>query len=169
MKLTEISAPDCCSEVVDCQWVCPADIPAPKCIGLVAQSNNGGPTSVTLHQVQVEYGAKNHRSLVRLGEPTPTFQCDDVLVAVGQQNASPCIERNCGIEVDKGGPSKVDYGTMASTNPKLFFGRDAAFEPKMIARIVAQGRDATLPNRKLPSGENIDTRRCPRLTSLRRR
>src|SRR3546814_18599406 len=73
------------------------------------------------------------RSLGPTCEPDPFFACDDVLVAVGQENAFPWIERDIGIDFDdRWGMPKVDEATMRSTHPKVFFGGDAAFGPKNI-------------------------------------
>ena len=88
--------------------------------------------------------AKGRRDLVPTGEPDQHFPCDDVLVAVGQENAFPWIERDCGIEFDKWNMPKVDPKTMASTNPKVFFGGDAAFGPKNIIWAVAHGHEAAI-------------------------
>ena len=62
--------------------------------------------------------------------PTQHFACDDVLVAVGQENAFPWIERDIGVNSINGTCRKSIAGTMASTHPKVFFGGDAAFGPK---------------------------------------
>ena len=84
-----------------------------------------------------------------------------MLVAVGQENAFPWIERDCGIEFDKWNMPKVDAKTMGSTNPKVFFGGDAAFGPKNIIWAVAHGHDAALSIHKLLSGEDITERPLP--------
>ena len=84
-----------------------------------------------------------------------------MLVAVGQENAFPWIERDVGIEFDKWDMPKVDTKTMASTNPKVFFGGDAAFGPKNIIWAVAHGHEAALSIDKFCSGEDIDDRPLP--------
>ena len=84
-----------------------------------------------------------------------------MLVAVGQENAFPWIERDCGVEFDKWNMPKVDAKTMGSTNPKVFFGGDAAFGPKNIIWAVAHGHDAALSIHKLCSGEDITERPLP--------
>src|SRR5262245_66314984 len=76
---------------------------------------------VTFQKVKAEYDAKGRRNLVPTGEPDQTIPADDVLVAVGQENAFPWIERDVGIEFDKWDMPKVDPKTMGSTNPKVFF------------------------------------------------
>jgi formate dehydrogenase beta subunit len=123
--------------------------------------DNGKLTGVTFQRVKAEYDAKGKRSLVPSGEPDETINCDDVLVAVGQENAFPWIERDCGVEFDKWNMPKVDAKTMGSTNPKVFFGGDAAFGPKNIIWAVAHGHDAALSIHKLLSGEDITERPLP--------
>ena len=91
---------------------------------------NGKLTGMMFEKVKAEYDAKGRRKLVPTGEPDQHFECDDVLVAVGQENAFPWIERDVGIEFDKWDMPKVDEMTMASTKPKVFFGGDAAFGPE---------------------------------------
>jgi NADPH-dependent glutamate synthase beta subunit-like oxidoreductase/ferredoxin len=123
--------------------------------------DNGKLTAVVFEKVKAEYDAKGKRSLVPSGEPDETIACDDVLVAVGQENAFPWIERDIGIEFDKWNMPKVDEKTFVSTNPKIFFGGDAAFGPKNIIWAVAHGHDAALSIHKLLSGEDITERPLP--------
>jgi ferredoxin len=98
---------------------------------------NGRLTGVVFEKVKAQYDAKGRRNLVPTGEPDQHFACDDVLVAVGQENAFPWIDRDIGIEFDKWGMPKVDPRTMASSHPRVFFGGDAAFGPKNIIWAVA--------------------------------
>src|ERR1700726_2691659 len=123
--------------------------------------DNGKLTGVTFQKVTAEYDAKARRNLAPSGEPDQTIACDDVLVAVGQENAFPWIERDCGVEFDQWNMPKVDAKTMASTNPKVFFGGDAAFGPKNIIWAVAHGHDAALSIDKLCSGLDIHDRPTP--------
>ncbi len=124
---------------------------------------SGKLTGVVFEKVKAEYDNKGGRKLVPSGEPDQHFPCDDVLVAVGQENAFPWIERQCGIEFDKWNMPKVDPKTMASTHPKVFFGGDAAFGPKNIIWAVAHGHDAALSIHKLLSGEDITERPLPQV------
>ena len=126
---------------------------------------NGRLTGVMFEKVQAEYDDKGRRRLVTTGEPDQHFECDDVLVAVGQENAFPWIERDAGIEFDKWDMPKVDTRTMASTKPKMFFGGDAAFGPKNIIWAVAHGHEAALSIDKLCSGEDMNERPLPRSRS----
>jgi formate dehydrogenase (NADP+) beta subunit len=123
--------------------------------------DNGKLTGVTFQKVRAEYDANGRRSLVPAGEPDQTIPCDDVLVAVGQENAFPWIERDVGITFDKWDMPKVDPKTMASSNPKVFFGGDAAFGPKNIIWAVAHGHEAALSIDKFCSGEDINDRPLP--------
>jgi formate dehydrogenase (NADP+) beta subunit len=125
---------------------------------------NGRLTGMTFEKVKAEYDDKGRRRLVPTGEPDPHFECDDVLVAVGQENAFPWIERDVGIEFDKWDMPVVDPTTLASTNPKVFFGGDAAFGPKNIIWAVAHGHDAALSIHRHLSGEAVTERPLPQVT-----
>jgi formate dehydrogenase beta subunit len=94
------------------------------------QAHNGKLTGVLFEKVKAQRDAKGRRNLVPTGEPDVLMECDDVLVAVGQENAFPWIERDIGIEFDKWDMPKVDAVTMQSTNPKVFFGGDARSGPR---------------------------------------
>jgi NAD-dependent dihydropyrimidine dehydrogenase PreA subunit len=115
--------------------------------------------------VKAVYDANNRRSLVPTGEPDVTIACDDVLVAVGQENAFPWIERDSGIEFDQGGLPTLGKDTHQSTVPNVFFGGDAAFGPKNIITAVAHGHEAAVSIDRLLHGEDIHQRPDP-LTNL---
>jgi formate dehydrogenase beta subunit len=125
---------------------------------------NGRLTGVVFEKVKAEYDEKGRRKLIPSGEPDEHFPCDDVLVAVGQENAFPWIERDIGIEFDRWDMPKVDPRTMASTHPKVFFGGDAAFGPKNIIWAVAHGHEAAVSIDKLLSGEDVSDRPLPAVT-----
>ena len=125
---------------------------------------NGKLTGVTFEKVKAVRDAKGRRDLVPAGEPDQHFACDDVLVAVGQENAFPWIERDCGIEFDKRNMPEVDATTMASTHPKVFFGGDAAFGPKNIIWAVAHGHEAAISIDKFCRGEDVNVRPPPQMT-----
>lgn len=122
---------------------------------------NGKLTGITFEKVKAVRDAKGRRDLVPTGEPDQHFPCDDVLVAVGQENAFPWIEPDIGIEFDKWHMPVVDKTTFASTNPKVFFGGDAAFGPKNIIWAVAHGHDAAMSIHRMLSGEDIKERPLP--------
>ncbi len=85
---------------------------------------------MTFEKVKAEYDARGRRRLVPTGEPDPFYECDDVLVAVGQENAFPWIERDVGLDFNEWDMPVVDETTFQGTNPKVFFGGDAAFGPQ---------------------------------------
>jgi NADPH-dependent glutamate synthase beta subunit-like oxidoreductase len=121
-------------------------------------------TGVVFEKVKAEYDAKGRRKLVAAGEPDVTFACDDVLVAVGQENAFPWIERDAGIAFDEWGMPVVDKITFQSSNPKIFFGGDAAFGPKNIIWAVAHGHEVAVSIDKMLNGEDIGDRPLPAVT-----
>src|SRR5690349_17019265 len=116
---------------------------------------------VRFEKVHAVKDAKGKRQLVPTGEPDTTIECDDVLVAVGQENAFPWIERDIGIEFDQWDMPKVDAKTMGSTHPRVFFGGDAAFGPKNIIWAVAHGHEAAVSIDKLCHGEDVAHRPQP--------
>jgi NADPH-dependent glutamate synthase beta subunit-like oxidoreductase len=122
---------------------------------------NGKLTGMMFEKVRAEKDAKGRRQLVPTGEPDVLHECDDVLIAVGQENAFPWIERDIGITFDEWNMPVVDKVTMQSSNPKVFFGGDAAFGPKNIIWAVAHGHDAAVSIDKLLSGEDLRERPDP--------
>jgi formate dehydrogenase beta subunit len=127
---------------------------------------DGRLTGMVFEKVKAEYDAKGRRKLVNAGEPDQTFECDDVLVAVGQENAFPWIERDIGIDFDEWGMPVVDKVTHQSTLPHVLFGGDAAFGPKNIIWAVAHGHEAAVSIDKLLNGEDINHRPLPAVTVI---
>jgi len=121
-------------------------------------------TGVTFEKVVAKFDEKGRRSLIPSGEPDQHFECDDVLVAIGQENSFPWIERDAGLEFDRWGMPKVDTVTMQSSIPTVFFGGDAAFGPKNIIWAVAHGQQAAISIDKLLSGEDVSKRPPPMVT-----
>ena len=119
---------------------------------------------MTFEKVKAEYDDKGRRSLVPTGEPDTHVECDDVLVAVGQENAFPWIEKDAGLEFDRWGMPVVNETTFQSTNPKVFFGGDAAFGPKNIIWAVAHGHQASISIHKFCQGEDVTERPAPGVT-----
>jgi len=125
------------------------------------EHTNGKLTGMTFEKVKAVKDDKGKRSLVSTGEPDQRFECDDVLIAVGQENAFPWIERDCGIEFDKSGMPVIDKVTMQSSARNIFFGGDSAFGPKNIIWAVAHGHDAAISIDKLCNGEDLKQRPGP--------
>jgi len=122
---------------------------------------NGRLTGMRFEKVKAVYDAKGHRALIATGEPDPIHACDEVLVAVGQENAFPWIERDAGIEFDQWGMPVLDRTTLQSTLPRVFFGGDAALGPKNIIWAVAHGHDAAISIDKFLHGEDVRERPAP--------
>jgi formate dehydrogenase beta subunit len=93
------------------------------------------------------------------------FPCDDVILAIGQENAFPWVERDVGIEFGKWDMPKVDKATFQSTRPEVFFGGDAAFGPKNIIWSVEHGHQAAISIHKYCCGEPVQSR-LPRGVTL---
>jgi ferredoxin len=101
------------------------------------------------------------RKLVPTGEPEVFYPADDVLVAIGQENSFPWIERDLGIEFDKWDMPVVNETTFCSTNKRVFFGGDAAFGPKNVITAVAHGHQAAISIHLHLSGEDMHNRPAP--------
>ncbi|MCW5639001.1 MAG: FAD-dependent oxidoreductase [Rubrivivax sp.] len=115
--------------------------------------------------VEAVVDAQGRRSLQPTGAPEAYFECDEVLVAVGQENAFPWIERDAGIRFDKWGLPVLNAATLQSTRPNVFFGGDAAFGPKNIITAVAQGHEAAVSIDRFLNGEDV-AQRPPPMTTL---
>ena len=86
---------------------------------------------------------------------------DDVILAIGQENAFPWIERDLGIEFDKWDVPKVDATTFESTRAGVFFGGDAAFGPKNIIWSVEHGHQAAISIHRHCQGKSVADRMAP--------
>ena len=84
--------------------------------------------------------------------------CDDVILAIGQDNAFPWIERDIGIAFNDWDCPLVDETTMMSTREGVFFGGDSAFGPKNIIWAVAHGHEAAISIHKYCFGESLTDR-----------
>ena len=122
---------------------------------------SGRLTGMTFEKVRAEYDANGRRKLVPTGEPEEFHACDEVLIAVGQENAFPWIERDLGIDFDQWGMPVVDTVTHQSTLPHVLFGGDAAFGPKNIIWAVAHGHAAAVSIDRLLHGEDPKQRPAP--------
>jgi NADPH-dependent glutamate synthase beta subunit-like oxidoreductase len=116
---------------------------------------------MTFDKVKPEYDEAGKRKLVSTGEPEVFIEADDVLIAVGQENSFPWIERTIDIEFDKWDMPVVNATTFQSTNPKVFFGGDAAFGPKNVITAVAHGHYAAVSIDLMCQGKDINNRPSP--------
>ncbi len=90
-----------------------------------------------------------------------TIPCDEVLIAVGQENAFPWIERDAGIAFNEHGLPQLDAQSFQSSLPQVFFGGDAAFGPKNIITAVAHGHEAAVSIDRYLHGEAVSKRPPP--------
>ena len=94
------------------------------------------------------------------------FPCDEVILAIGQENAFPWVERDIGIEFDRWGVPVVDRVTYQCTREGVFFGGDAAFGPENIIWAVEHGHQAAISIHKYCHGESITERMPPGMNLL---
>lgn len=124
---------------------------------IIEQGKLVGMTFDKVHAVYQE----GKRKLVSTGEPEVFIEADDVLIAVGQENSFPWIERDLGLEFDQWGMPVVDEVTYASTHPRVFFGGDAAFGPKNVITAVAQGHQAAISMDLFCKNQDLHQRPSP--------
>jgi NADPH-dependent glutamate synthase beta subunit-like oxidoreductase len=128
--------------------------------------DRGQLTGMSFDKVRAQRDANGKRQLVSTGEPEQVFACDEVLVAVGQENAFPWIERDAGIAFNEHGMPQLDALTLQSSRPHVFFGGDAALGPKNIIWAVAQGHSAAISIDKFLNGEDVRVRPAPGVTLI---
>ncbi len=104
-------------------------------------------------RVEWDAGAKHSKTI-----DTVFFPADDVILAIGQENAFPWIERDLGIEFDKWDMPVVGEKTMQSTRPDIFFGGDAAFGPKNIIWAVEHGHQSAISIHQYCEGAPVNER-----------
>ena len=134
---------------------------APKAFTYEGTNGSARLTGVVFQAMGWTVDDKGKKRLLPTGEPDQHFECDDVLVAIGQENSFPWIERDAGLEFDEWDMPKVDPVTLQSTNPKVFFGGDAAFGPKNIIWAVAHGHDAAISIDRFCRGQDVALRPPP--------
>lgn len=125
---------------------------------------NGKLKGMTFEKVEAQYDEKGKRTLVPTGDDLVFMEADDVLMAIGQENSFPWIERDLGIEFDKWDMPVVNRTTFQSTNDKVFFGGDSAFGPENIITAVAHGHQAAVSIDLFCRGEDVRKRPPPHVT-----
>jgi formate dehydrogenase beta subunit len=123
-------------------------------------------TGMMFEKVEAVYDENGKRSLVPTGEPEVFYPADDVLIAVGQENSFPWIERDIGVDFDKWEMPVVDKTTFQSTHPRVFFGGDAAFGPENVITAVAHGHQAAVSIDLLCHGKDVSTNRLNPMVNL---
>ncbi|HEY3453514.1 MAG TPA: FAD-dependent oxidoreductase [Bryobacteraceae bacterium] len=114
---------------------------------------NGVVKGMEFDQLVWDAGAKNSQTV-----GTVFLPADDVILAIGQENAFPWIERDLGIDFDKWDTPIVDPTTYQSTRPGVFFGGDAAFGPKNIIWAVEHGHQAAISIHNYCHGNSVTDR-----------
>ncbi len=125
---------------------------------------NGKLTGMRFEKVEARYDDDGRRRLVPTGEDPITFACDEVLLAIGQQNALPFITATSGVKCDDRGLPELDPVTLQSSVPSIFFGGDAAFGPGNIITAVAHGHEAAISIDLFCRGEDLRNRPAPEVT-----
>jgi NADPH-dependent glutamate synthase beta subunit-like oxidoreductase len=129
------------------------------------EHKDGQLVGMTFEVVKAVYDDKGRRNLVPTGEPDAYFECDTVLLAVGQENAFPWIENDLGIQFNQWGLPELNKTTHQSTLAQVFFGGDAAFGPKNIITAVAHGHEAAVSIDLFLNTKSVDVRPSP-ITNL---
>ena len=102
------------------------------------------------------------RRMVPAQQPPVFLPCDQVLLAVGQTNAFPFIDKELGIKMTESGLPELDPITHQSTVPTIFFGGDAAFGPKNVITAVAHGHQAAISIDLFCQGKDLHDRPAPK-------
>lgn len=114
-------------------------------------------------RVEAHYDENGKRTLKPTGEVVE-IECDDVLMAIGQENTFPWIERDIGIEFGKWDMPVVNQATFQSSLPHVFFGGDAAFGPENVITAVAHGHQAAVSIDLFLNGKSVEDRPAPHVT-----
>jgi formate dehydrogenase beta subunit len=130
------------------------------------EHEGGRLVAMTFEPVEAVHDEAGRRTLQPTGAPHQRFECDQVLIAVGQENSFPWIERDSGVAFDARGMPVVDDRTLQSSLPNVFFGGDAALGPKNIIWAVAHGHEAAVSIDKFLHGENVAHRPAPAVTLI---
>jgi NADPH-dependent glutamate synthase beta subunit-like oxidoreductase/ferredoxin len=126
--------------------------------------DNGKLVGMRFDELQYELDARGEIVATKVVREV-FLPCDDVVLAIGQENAFPWIERDLGVAFDRHDVPVVDAKTFQSTRPGVFFGGDAAFGPKNIIWAVEHGHQAAISIHKHCEGTSLDER-LPRGVTL---
>ncbi len=127
---------------------------------------NGKLAGMLFELVKAEYDENGKRSLIPTGQADVFMPCDDVLMALGQMNAFPWIERDLGIEFNDWDMPEVDKTTFQTSLPHVFVGGDAAWGPENVITAVAHGHQAAISIDKYCHGQDTTDRPNPGVTLI---
>ena len=129
-------------------------------------SENGKLVGMLFELVKPQYDDNGRRTLVPTGEDDVFMECDDVLMALGQMNSFPWIERDLGIEFNDWDMPDVDKRTFQTSLKNLFVGGDAAWGPENVITAVAHGHQAAISIDKYCHGQDTTKRPLPGVTLI---
>jgi formate dehydrogenase beta subunit len=130
-------------------------------VPLSFEVENGKLIGMKFQKVKAVYDENGKRQLLPTPEPDVFIEADEVLIAIGQENSFPWIERDLGLEFDQWGMPVVDELTFQSTLSKVFFGGDSAFGPKNVITAVAHGHQAAVSIHLFCEGQDLRKRPSP--------
>lgn len=122
---------------------------------------DGKLVGMNFEKVHAVYDENGKRQLLPTGEPAIFIEADDVLIAIGQENSFPWIERDLGLQFNQWNMPEVNESTFQSTLQKVFFGGDAAFGPKNVITAVAQGHQAAISIDLFCNSSDVNQRPAP--------
>ncbi|MGJ8664033.1 MAG: FAD-dependent oxidoreductase [Marinicella sp.] len=128
-------------------------------------TEHGRLTGMLFELVEPVFDENGKRSLIPTGEEV-VMPCDDVLMAIGQLNSFPWIERDIGIEFNDWDMPEVDKLTFQTSQPHIFVGGDAAWGPENVITAVAHGHQAAISIHKYCAGEDTQVRPAPDVTLI---
>lgn len=124
-------------------------------------TDNGRLVAMRFEKVEAVFDEHGNRKLLPTGEALVEVPCDDVLIAIGQENCFDWIERDIGMEFGKWDMPVVDPLTFQSSIKNVFFGGDAAFGPKNVITAVAHGHQAAISIDLFCQGQEVTNRPAP--------
>jgi formate dehydrogenase beta subunit len=130
-------------------------------VPLSFEVQHGKLVGMKFQKVKAVYDENGKRSLLPTGETDVFIEADEVLIAIGQENSFPWIERDLGLEFDEWNMPIVDQVTFQSTLPQVYFGGDAAFGPKNVITAVAHGHQAAVSIHLFCEGKDLRERPSP--------
>ena len=128
--------------------------------------DNGKLTGIVFECVRPIPDGKGRYRYEPSGEPDVVMECDHVLMAIGQENHCPWVERDVGIEFDKWDCPILDEDTLQSSHPKIFFGGDSALGPENIIWASAHAHKAAISIHLMCQGKDILKDRPPEGVNL---
>ncbi|MDE0660758.1 MAG: FAD-dependent oxidoreductase [Gammaproteobacteria bacterium] len=128
--------------------------------------DNGKLTGIVFECVRPIPDGKGRYRYEPSGEPDVVMECDHVLMAIGQENHCPWVERDAGIEFDKWDCPILDEDTLQSSHPKIFFGGDSALGPENIIWASAHAHKAAISIHLMCQGKDIKKDRPPEGVNL---